>query len=172
MNCKDFSLRPWQPIDREAAADLIGQVLAEYGLNWEPDGADRDVLAVEAHYLNRNGAFYVVEREGQVVGTGAYYPIDRGHNAVEIRKMYLRAEVRGLGLGRWVLGYLEGAIAAAGFGEIWIETASVLKEGVALYESSGYELASGVETLRCDRVYRKVIAEGDRTPNQDPSLLG
>ncbi len=168
MNYRDFSLRPWQPSDRQAAADLIGQVLAEYGLAWEPEGADRDVLAVETHYLNCNGAFFVVERQGQVVGTGAYYPIERGNNAVEIRKMYLRPEVRGQGLGRWVLGYLEGAIASAGFSEIWIETASILKEGVALYESSGYESASGVETLRCDRVYRKVMVARDR----NPSLLG
>jgi putative acetyltransferase len=162
MKYRDFSLRPWQPRDRQAAADLIGQVLAEYGLGWEPEGADRDVLQVEAHYLNRNGAFYVVERQGQLVGTGAYYPIDRGHNAVEIRKMYLSPGARGQGLGRWLLGVLETAIASAGFGEIWIETASILKEGVALYESSGYEAATGVETLRCDRVYRKVIAAGDR----------
>jgi putative acetyltransferase len=165
VNYKNFSLRPWQPRDRQAAADLIGQVLAEYGLGWEPEGADRDVLQVETCYLNRNGAFYVVERRGQLVGTGAYYPIDRGHNAVEIRKMYLRSEVRGQGVGRWVLGALEAAIASAGFDEIWIETATILKEGVALYESSGYEPASGVETLRCDRVYRKVIADPDRTPH-------
>jgi putative acetyltransferase len=118
VHYQDFSLRPWQPRDRQAAADLISQVLVEYGLGWEPEGADRDVLEVEACYLNRNGAFYV-----------------------------------------------EAAIASAGFGEIWIETASILKEGVALYESSGYEPASGVETLRCDRVYRKGIADSDRTPH-------
>lgn len=158
MQYRNFTLRPWQPRDRQNAAALIGQVLAEYGLGWEPQRADRDVLEVEDCYMNRGGAFYVIERRGQIVGTGAYYPIDRGDNAVEIRKMYLLPEARGQGLGRWLLGYLEAAIATAGFGEIWIETATVLKEGVSLYECSGYAAAKGVETLRCDRVYRKQIA--------------
>ena len=89
------------------------------------------------------------------MGTAAYYPVKRGNNAVEIRKMYLLPKVRRLGLGRFLLQELEGAIAARGFEEIWIETASVLKEAVKLYESSGYLASTGVETKRCDRVYVK-----------------
>jgi len=37
------------------------------------------------------------------------------------------------------------------------ETASVLIEAVKLYESSGYQAATGVETARCDRVYVKFL---------------
>jgi putative acetyltransferase len=129
--------------------------LAEYGLGWEPTGADQDVLQVERAYQQVGGAFWVVERLGTIVGTAAYYPITRGTKAVEIRKMYLRPEVRGKGLGRWLLGQLEGAIAQANYQEIWIETASVLREAVQLYERSGYQPATGVETDRCDRVYCK-----------------
>lgn len=155
-----FLIRDWQPSDRESAAAVIGTVLAEYGLAWEPEGADQDVLNVEAYYLERNGEFWVIEQQGNVVGTGAYYPIHRGHKAVEIRKMYLRPEIRGQGLGRFLLHQLEKAIAARGFAEIWVETASVLKEAVILYETSGYEPATGVETARCDRVYVKRVGEG------------
>jgi putative acetyltransferase len=151
-----FEVRSWQPSDRTAAAAVIGQVLAEYGLGWEPEGADRDVLQIEECY--GNGEFWVVELEGQVVGTAAYYPIDRGDNAVEIRKMYLLPIARGQGLGRFLLNALEAAIIQKGFAEIWIETASVLKEAVILYEKSGYKAATGVETDRCDRVYVKHFA--------------
>ncbi|PSN17257.1 GNAT family N-acetyltransferase, partial [filamentous cyanobacterium CCP5] len=59
------------------------------------------------------------------------------------------------GLGRFLLGCLEQAVYQSGYREIWIETASVLREAVQLYESAGYEPATGVETLRCDRVYKK-----------------
>jgi hypothetical protein len=48
---------------------------------------------------------------------------------------------------------MEQAIAARGFHQIWIETASVLESAVKLYEGSGYQPADGVETRRCDRVY-------------------
>jgi putative acetyltransferase len=154
---KDYLIREWETRDRTAAAEVIYQVLTEYGLGWEPDGADRDVLEVETCYLETGGEFWVIEDDGQVVATGAYYPINRGEQAAEIRKMYLLPSVRGQGLGYFLLGQLEEAIAARGYRQIWIETASVLKEAVQLYEKNGYIPATGVETSRCDRVYVKNI---------------
>lgn len=154
---KNFLIRAWTPDDRENAAAIIRDTLMEYGLSWEPSGADRDVLEVETFYTAVGGEFWVIEQQGQVVGTGAYYPVERGHKAVEIRKMYLSPTARGKGLGKFLLQRLEDAIANRGFHEIWIETASVLKEAVKLYESNGYIPATGVETKRCDRIYVKPL---------------
>ncbi|MGK7927081.1 MAG: GNAT family N-acetyltransferase [Spirulina sp.] len=154
---RDFLIRDWEAGDRSAASLLIRDVLVEYGLPWEPKRADLDVIEIEEYYLNKEGEFWVVERLGAIVGTGAYYPIGKGNNAVELRKMYLLPEVRGRGLGRFLLQQLEGAIAERGFQEIWVETATVLKEAVQLYESCGYQIATGVETQRCDRLYIKKI---------------
>jgi len=159
----DFLIRSWTPRDREEAGAIIQATLAEYGLPWEPTGADQDVLQVEAFYNAIGGEFWVIEQQGQLVGTGAYYPVERGEKAVEIRKMYLVPTVRGKGLGRYLLQELEKAIAQRGFQEIWIETASVLQEAVKLYESSGYQPATGVETPRCDRIYAKTIPKVDRS---------
>lgn len=155
---RDFLIRDWEKSDRTAAAGVISSVLAEYGLGWEPTGADQDVLEVENFYLSGGGEFWVIEKQNQLVGTGGYYPTSRGEKAVELRKMYLLADVRGLGLGKILLQQLEQAIAQTGFEQIWIETASVLVEAVNLYESSGYLPAQGVETARCDRVYVKQLA--------------
>ena len=138
---------------------IIGLVLAEYGLGWEPEGADRDVLAVEEYYLDRGGEFWVVEDRGQIVGTAAYYPIERSDRAVEIRKMYLLPRARGQGLGTYLLQSLEQTIAAAGYREIWVETATILQAAVILYERHHYQPATGVETARCDRVYRKALSQ-------------
>ncbi|WP_421657834.1 GNAT family N-acetyltransferase [Leptothermofonsia sp. ETS-13] len=154
---RDFLIRDWQSGDRTAAAEMIGSILAEYGLGWEPTGADRDVLHVEECYQSTGGEFWVVEQHGKLIGTAAYHPIQRGTNAVEIRKMYLRPIARRQGLGRFLLEQLEAAIAARGFEQIWIETVSILQEAVKLYESSGYQPASRVETERCDRVYVKFL---------------
>ncbi|MGF1481508.1 MAG: GNAT family N-acetyltransferase [Cyanophyceae cyanobacterium] len=161
---QSYLIRDWQRLDRAAAAAVIQQVLQEYGLPWEPAAADRDVLDVENSYLASGGEFWVVEEQGNIVGTAAYYPIERGQNAVEIRKMYLLPSARGKGLGQVLLQALEQAIAARGFEQIWLETASILREAVQLYENCGYRPASGVETRRCDRVYVKDI--GRLTKNQ------
>jgi putative acetyltransferase len=176
---QNYTIRSWQPEDRSAAAEVIRSSLAEYGLGWEADGADRDVLEVETYYLDRGGEFWVIELDGSIVGTSAYQPYllgvprlrsaqvasplenraamtaNRGEKAVEIRKMYLLPIARGQGLGRHLLGELERAIQSHGYHTIWIETASVLKSAVQLYEKNGYQPATGIETPRCDRVYVK-----------------
>jgi len=159
MNRKhlNYCIRSWESRDRKAAAAVIRFVLEEYGLPWEPEGADRDVLDIETCYQAVGGEFWVVECQGIIVGTAAYYPVDRGDQAVEIRKMYLLPAVRGQGLGRYLLQVLEQAIADRGFQSIWVETASVLVEAIGLYESSGYQPATGVETARCDRIYLKSL---------------
>ncbi len=162
---QNYTIRSWQPADRQAAAQVIERVLAECGLGWEPDGADRDVLAVEEYYLERGGEFWVIEAQGDIIGTSAYYPCpnaasesaQRGENAVEIRKMYLIPTTRGQGLGKYLLGALERAIVDRGYREIRIETASILTAAVRLYESHGYQPIADVETARCDRAYVKIL---------------
>ncbi len=152
---RDFLIRDWRDSDRTDTANVIKTVLEEYGLPWQPESADRDVIEVESAYLAVGGEFWVVEQNRTIVGTAAYQPIARGQNAVEIRKMYLQSEVRGKGLGKYLLTQLEKAIAIKDYQEIWLETASILKEAVKLYERNGYEPAEGVETDRCDLVYLK-----------------
>jgi putative acetyltransferase len=152
---QSFTIRDWQKSDRQAAARVIKTVLEEYGLPWQPESADRDVIEVEEAYLKTGGEFWVVEQDAVIVGTAAYQPIARGKKAVEIRKMYLLPEARSKGLGKYLLLKLEKAIAIKDYQEIWLETATILKEAVRLYEHNGYETAEGVETARCDLVYLK-----------------
>jgi putative acetyltransferase len=154
---QDFLIRDWQKSDRNLAAELIRQILIEYGLPWQPDLADRDVIEVETHYLDRGGEFWVVELERKIIGTAAYYPVEQDPQSVEIRKMYLLSEFRGKGLGRYLLLQLEKAIANRGFTTIYVETASVLKEAVSLYEKNNYQPMTEVATARCDRAYHKKL---------------
>ncbi|MEM9566949.1 MAG: GNAT family N-acetyltransferase [Cyanobacteria bacterium P01_E01_bin.34] len=157
---RQFLIRDWEPRDRQAAASLIGSVLAEYGLGWQPETTDRDVVDVESFYHATGGEFWVVETDNRVVGTAAYYPINRGDNAVELRKMYLLPEARGQGLGRYLLSVAEAEIAAKNFSEVWLETATVLKEACQLYERNGYNPPKsnvGPDVQRCDRVYVKYL---------------
>lgn len=48
---------------------------------------------------------------------------------------------------------------AAVLAEYGLETASVLKEAVQLYETSGYRPAEGVETARWGRIYPKSLPQ-------------
>lgn len=159
VHFREFLIRPWQPQDRDATAAVVRSVLTEYGLPWQPESVDRDVLEVEEFYHAVGGELWVIEYQGQLVGSGGYYPIDRHPDSVELRKMYIRPEVRGKGLGRFMLQLLEGMIAARGFEAIWIETSSTFKEAVRLYERNGYcpppNPSCELTTQRCDQVFVK-----------------
>jgi putative acetyltransferase len=72
--------------------------------------------------------------------------------------MYLLPTARKQGLGTYLLDQLESTIVTQGFKEIWIETATVLKEATSLYERKGYLKTTGVETKRCDRIYVKRVS--------------
>ena len=94
--------------DRERVAELVFGVLAEYGLEPDPETTDADLQDIEANYLQRGGLFEVIEDGGNMLGSVGLYPINK--TTCELRKMYFIPSARGLGLGKYVL---ESAIARA-----------------------------------------------------------
>ena len=148
----DFTIRPATGADGEAARAVVFPVLEAYGLEPEPEGTDADLFDLDG-YARSGGAFFVVEDEaGRVVGTCGLKPL--GDGAVELRKMYLAAGVRGRGLGRRLLEHAIAEAKARGFERMELETASPLVEAIALYRSRGFQPRCGaVETKRCDQAY-------------------
>ena len=134
-------------------------------MGFEPEENDWDVVQVETAYWKTGGEFWVVEYEGRVVGSGGYQPCDREFpgepsiKSVELRKMFLYGDVRGQGLGHYLLTTLEQSAADKGFTHMWLETAVRMKAAVKLYERNGYQQPpnTDVHVQRCDRVYVKPI---------------
>lgn len=162
---RHFVIRPWQPSDRQAVADLARIVLAEYGMGFEPEDNDWNVVQVETAYWQTGGEFWIVEDDGQIVGSGGYQPCDRTLpvedviKSTELRKMFLAQAVRGQGLGRYLLTTLEQSASDKGFTHMWLETAVRMKAAVKLYERNGYQQPPNIDVhvQRCDRVYVKPL---------------
>jgi len=57
---------------------------------------------------------------------------------VELKRMWVSPEVRGLGLGRRLLRELERHAASAGADTVRLETNRSLTEAIALYRKDGY----------------------------------
>jgi putative acetyltransferase len=132
-----FTFREATPADRAAIEHVVFTVLAEYGLQGDPGATDADLADIAAHYQARGGVFRVVEGTGAaVLGCGGLYPL--GGDEAELRKMYLLPEARGHGLGRRLLDDLLGEARARGFRRVVLETASVLREAIALYTKVGF----------------------------------
>lgn len=151
-------MRPAINADAEAIQKLVFSVLREYGLEPEPDGTDADLADIEAHYLRRGGLFEVLEDEnGKILGTVGLYPINT--EIVELRKMYFAPELRGKGWGRKVLQNAIERSQRFGFRQMYLETNSVLKEAIGLYQKFGFEPTAEKHSPRCDQAFILVIGQ-------------
>jgi len=153
-----LQLRPATNADCEQVRNLVFTVLAEYGLKPDPTCTDADLNDIEQSYFSRGGIFRVLEdKEGAVVGSYGLHATQPG--VCELRKMYLHREYRGQGLGRRLL---EDALANArqlGFHRVTLETASVLKGAIRLYERHGFKPCEPEHlSCRCDQAYSLDLA--------------
>jgi N-acetylglutamate synthase-like GNAT family acetyltransferase len=148
----EFIIRSATNDDCARVQMLVFGVLREYDLAPDPQGTDRDIADIEAHYTKRGGTFEVIEdRQGNLLGTVGLYPLS--DETVELRKMYFAKELRGRGIGKKTLERMIAAARAKGFKKIYLETASVLKEAVHLYEKFGFAPSDEKHTPRCDAAY-------------------
>lgn len=121
-----------EPFDAPDGAALRAAVEAElcerYGHDAEPGpGPTADETA----------AFLVArDADGVAVGCGALRPLEAG--AVELKRMYVRPEDRGRGLGWVILIALESEAERLGFGIVRLETGDFQPEAMSLYRAAGY----------------------------------
>ena len=146
-------LRPANNADRESITRLVFDVLKEYDLKPDPATTDADLKDIESSYFERGGTFLVLEANNDsIIGAYGLYPMEK--QTCELRKMYLHKTYRGQGLGKFLM---EDALSRAkqlGFKKMVLETASVLKEAIALYKSYGFvEYTPDHLSSRCDQAY-------------------
>jgi putative acetyltransferase len=139
--------------DREEVTRLVYGVLKEYDLEPDPGATDADLKDIEQSYFARGGTFLVLEeRDGSTIGAYGLYPLE--NQTCELRKMYLSSSHRGKGLGKLLLDDALSRARQLGFRKMVLETASVLKEAIALYKSYGFaEYEADHLSSRCDQAY-------------------
>jgi GNAT superfamily N-acetyltransferase len=124
-------IRPATNADSAAIVALIGGIYGEF------DGVVMDLDGVDAGLRDPEGydAFWVAERDGAIVATGA---CSLGNGLVEIQKMYVARAERGSGLGGRLLEMAEqvGRDAGRTRAELWSDTR--FQGAHAFYERRGY----------------------------------
>jgi len=148
-----FTIRRAANADIPAIQAVVFPALEEHGLKPDPHGTDADLKDIEVNYFRAGGYFEVaLDADGKIVGSAGLRPLNP--ERVELRKMYLRPDVRGLGLGRALLERMLAKAKELGFAEICLETHSALREAVRLYEGYGFvPLNQPCRSPRCDHVY-------------------
>ena len=153
MNNDDVIIRPAHPGDTEAVKELVFGILEEYGLQADSGSTDKDLDNLDYYYTNNNGYFAVIEEKNKIIATVGILKID--HRICELRKMYIQPANRGKGLGKKLLEHAMSKARELGYLEMVLETASPLKEAIALYGKYGFiEYVPEHLSERCDQAFR------------------
>ena len=92
------SVRRAARADEAQIRELVFGILREYGITPDPEGTDADLFDLDANYFARDGMFDVAyDTAGKLVGCCGTFAQDA--KTCELRKMYVRADQRGRGLG-------------------------------------------------------------------------
>lgn len=150
---RGYAIRAATSRDAGEVREVVQRVLGEYGMSFDPQGADADLQDLDASYAARGGLFEVaVAADGKIAGCCGIYPIDG--KTCELRKMYLLKDTRGQGLGGRLLRRALAFARGRGFRRVELETASVLKEAIALYAGAGFQpIRRSHLAARCDQAF-------------------
>jgi ribosomal protein S18 acetylase RimI-like enzyme len=160
-------VRDARPADHATIDRLIEAAYGEFAPRLEPGGWDRMRQSLAAARLVAGGArLMVAEKEGNVLGSVAYYPPGRSTPTIfqsewaSLRALAVEPQARGRGIGRRLT---EAAIERArqdGAGIIGLHTSEAMTVARGLYQRMGFALVSELPTYLGLRywLFRKEIA--------------
>ena len=95
-------------------------------------------------YQAPRSKYYVVEKEGKVVGGCGVAPLENGDTEVcELQKMYFAPEIRGTGFAEKIIEKCLEYAKAQGFAICYLETLSFMTAAQKLYKRIGFENICG-----------------------------
>jgi len=136
-------VRPIEPQDDPPMAHIIRTVMTEFAaVGCGTSIHDSEVDAMSAAYTGEREAYFVAERNGQVIGGGGIAPLQGSDSpdVCELRKMHALPSARGLGIGRQLLERCLGAAREAGFAVCYLETLQHMHRARALYQKVGFRV--------------------------------
>ena len=134
------AIRPIRADDDAAMAAVIRTVMPEFGATGCGFAInDPEVDWMSLAYAEPRHAYFVVERDGAVLGGGGIAPLAGGDgDTCELRKMYFLPEARGFGAGAAMMATCLDAARGFGFARCYLETLSGMDAAMRLYERSGF----------------------------------
>ena len=144
MSKAEISIGP-----EDARHEEVRRIIAESGAYLQELYPSESNHLVDVDALAAPDAvFLVARRDGELLGSIAFRIIAPGH--AEIKRMFVRVQARGMGVGRRLLAALEEAARQRGADRISLETGIRQPEAIGLYRSSGYQDCPPFGTYRED----------------------
>ena len=138
---EDVAIRSIRPADNPAVATIIRDVMTEYDAVGEGYSIeDPEVDDMHVAYPAPGAKFWVIEKDGKLLGCGGFAALEGGGGKTcELRKMYFRPELRGLGLDNRLLKMCLAQARQAGYTQCYLETLDAMEGARRLYSRHGFK---------------------------------
>jgi DNA-binding MarR family transcriptional regulator len=124
---------PEHPGAREALGHYLAEIDARFPTGYEPGGS------VAAAASGPGSTYVLATSDGEPVAYGGIRPAPAlDEHTIEIKRMWVRSDWRGAGLGSRMLRHLEALAQDRGCTRVVLDTNGVLAEAIAMYERFGY----------------------------------
>jgi putative acetyltransferase len=134
---------PWtiEPASGDEDFDLVRELITEYldslPFNVDFQDVDAELTELQARYGPPGGRGLIARVDGAAVGFVGIQEFRPGDG--ELKRMYVRPDARGLGLGRALAVAGVKAARELGYRRLLLDTVDSLQEAIHVYETLGFE---------------------------------
>lgn len=156
MTTGDARIRHYRETDRDVVLALVEGILFEFGFDAAKVArVARDLDDPDGLYRAPRSGFWVAERDGHVVGSVAIRRKDDG--TAELKRLYLRADERGTGLGQRLFAHAETFARLSGYTRLWLDSSRRFGRAHRLYQRNGFVLVAELDNDWEDSIYEKSL---------------
>jgi len=120
------------------ARELFLEYAASLGFSLCFQNFDQELAGLPGEYAPPEGRLLLAEYEGQLAGCVALHKLEPG--ICEMKRLYLRPQFRGKGLGRALAEHLIAEAHRIGYRRMRLDTVEpVMKDAVAMYRAMGFQ---------------------------------
>src|SRR5271169_5118581 len=126
------------PTQIAQARELFLEYAASLGFSLCFQNFDKELAGLPGEYAPPAGRLLLAEYDGQLAGCVALHPLEPG--VCEMKRLYLRPQFRGRGLGRVLADRIIGEARQIGYQRMRLDTVEpVMKDAVAMYRKLGFK---------------------------------
>jgi len=126
------------PVLITQARELFLEYAQALGFSLCFQGFDKELEALPGHYAPPEGRLLLVECDGQLAGCVALHKLEPG--ICEMKRLYLRPQFRGKGLGRVLAERIIAEARQIGYQRMRLDTVEpIMKDAVAMYRKLGFK---------------------------------
>lgn len=128
-------------VQTSAQIDQARELFLEYaeslGFSLCFQSFDKELAGLPGDYAPPDGRLYLAEHEGQLAGCAALHRLDV--TSGEMKRLYVRPNFRGLGLGRTLAERILAEAASIGFQRVRLDTIQgTMDDAITLYRRLGF----------------------------------